>query len=316
MADADDSYDWCDLGRFVDKIDEGYDLVMGNRFKGGIEPGAMPPLHRYLGNPALSFISRLVFRAPIGDFHCGMRAFRRDAYARMNLQTSGMEFATEMVASSTHNGLRITEIPIRLYPDKRDRPPHLRSFRDGWRHLRFIVTYAPDYLYLWPGVLMLGIGLLLQALLALGPITFSGAYAGIHFLVLGGLLSILGINVLLMGVLAKLAVQNQHPMYASPFLKFLKRHFRLEWGLLAGGTLTVAGFMVNLLILHRWLSLPHSAMNDTIHPAFVATNAIGIGVVVVFGSFLLHLLLTQSTLEIRRADTSTARAESDVPLDP
>ena len=140
MADADDSYDWTSLGEFVKKMDEGYDLVMGNRFKGGIEPGAMPALHRYLGNPVLSTLARVMYGIPIADFHCGMRAFTREAFERMNPRTPGMEFATEMVINASHAGLRIAEIPTRLYPDKRDRAPHLRPFRDGWRNLRFMLA--------------------------------------------------------------------------------------------------------------------------------------------------------------------------------
>src|SRR3954471_13477847 len=165
MADADDSYDWSAIAPFVRKIREGYDLVMGNRFQGGIEPGAMPPLHRYFGNPVLSLVARVAFRSAIGDFHCGMRAFTRAAFDRMQLRTTGMEFATEMVANAAHQNLRIGEIPVVLHPDKRTRPPHLRSFRDGWRHLRFILTYAPDHLYLIPGAMMLMAGLALQATL-------------------------------------------------------------------------------------------------------------------------------------------------------
>jgi glycosyltransferase involved in cell wall biosynthesis len=190
MADADDSYDWTAIAPFVRKIREGYDLVMGNRFQGGIKDGAMPKLHRYLGNPVLSLIARIAFRTRIGDFHCGMRAFTRSAFERMQLKTTGMEFATEMVANASHQGLRIAEIPVVLYPDKRNRPPHLRSFRDGWRHLRFILTYTPDYLYLVPGALLLLPGLLLEALLARGPVTIDGAYLGIHFLALGSLLTL------------------------------------------------------------------------------------------------------------------------------
>jgi len=189
MADADDSYDWTAVAPFVRKVREGYDLVMGNRFQGGIMTGAMPKLHRYLGNPVLSWIARRAFRTDIGDFHCGMRAFTRAAFQKMQLQTTGMEFATEMVANASHQGLRIAEIPVVLYPDKRNRPPHLRSFRDGWRHLRFILTYAPDYLYLVPGILMLLPGMVLEALLARGPVIWGELYLGIHFLALGSLLS-------------------------------------------------------------------------------------------------------------------------------
>lgn len=291
MADADDSYDWLAMGPFIAKIEEGYDLVMGNRFTGGIEPGAMPPLHRYLGNPLLSFLSRSVFAVPVGDFHCGMRAFTREAYGRLGLRTAGMEFATEMIASAAHNGLRIAEIPIKLYPDKRDGPPHLRPFRDGWRHLRCIVNCAPDYLYLWPGGLLLLAGLVLLALLATGPVVVGGFYLGIHFLVLGGLLSLLGLNVLVMGVLAKIAVRQRFPGYASPFLRRLARRFRVEYGLLAGAALFAGGLAVNLYILNRWLSLAGGGMEETIHPAFIATIAMVFGVNIGFASFIVRLLL-------------------------
>lgn len=253
IADCDESYDWSDLQRFVEKVRGGYDLVMGNRFLGGIDPGAMPPLHRYFGNPVLSFISRQVFNVPIGDFHCGMRAFSRQAYERMNVQTMGMEFATEMIASSARNGLRITEIPIRLHRDKRDRKPHLRSFRDGWRHLRFIITYAPDHLYLWPGSVALAVGLVLQAVLAGGPVRIAGHYVGLHFLVLGGMLSLLGLNVLLMGLLAKAAVGVRFPGYASPLLRRLQSGFRLERWLLVAGAICAAGLTADAVILLRWL---------------------------------------------------------------
>ncbi|KHK49640.1 glycosyl transferase family 2, partial [Burkholderia sp. A9] len=161
MGDADDSYDWSNIRGFVAKIDEGYEFVIGNRFKGGIMPHAMPPLHRYLGNPVLSTIARLTCSVPVGDFHCGMRAFTREAFARMDLQTPGMEFASEMVMNAARNGLRIVEIPTVLHPDKRNRPPHLRSFRDGWRHLRFILTYAPNHVFVMPGLLLFVAGLLL-----------------------------------------------------------------------------------------------------------------------------------------------------------
>src|SRR3977135_3139873 len=176
MADADDSYDWSAIAPLVRKLQEGYDLVVGNRFRGGIQPGAMPWLHRYVGNPVLSAFTRLAFGVAVGDVHCGMRAFTKSAFERMRTATLGMEFATEMVANAAHNGLRITEVPTRLYPDKRGRAPHLRSFRDGWRHLRFILTYAPDYLYLVPGLGLLLLGLATQGALIRGPIHVGGAY--------------------------------------------------------------------------------------------------------------------------------------------
>ena len=204
MGDADDSYDWSCIGRFVDKIRSGFDLVMGNRFQGGIRPGAMTPLHRYVGNPVLSLCARIAFHAPIGDFHCGMRAFTPEAYRRMQVRTPGMEFATEMVANAVLGGLRIGEVPVVLYPDGRDRAPHLKTFRDGWRHLLFIATYAPDHLFLIPALATLSVGVLLVGLLAGGPVTIGSVYLGIHWLALGSMLTLCGISLLVFGTLAKL----------------------------------------------------------------------------------------------------------------
>src|SRR5204862_4750255 len=158
MGDADDSYDFSRLAGFVEKLRSGYELVMGNRFLGGIAPGAMPPLHRYLGNPVLTAIGRLFFRSPIRDFHCGMRGFRRDAILGLELRTTGMEFASEMVAKAALRKLRVTEVPTTLGKDGRSRPPHLRSWRDGWRHLRFLLLYSPRYLFLLPGALLVFAG--------------------------------------------------------------------------------------------------------------------------------------------------------------
>ena len=217
MADADESYDWGAIAPFVRKVEEGYDLVMGNRFRGTMVPGAMPALHRYLGNPLLSAVARVAFRTRVGDFHCGMRAFTKSAFQRMQTRTTGMEFATEMVANSCHQGLRITEVPTTLYPDRRDRAPHLRSFRDGWRHLRFIMMYAPDYLYLAPGVAMLGLGSLLLGLLALGPMDLAGLHFGIHFVALGAMLALIGFNVLNLGVLAKVVRRETVRRIARPY---------------------------------------------------------------------------------------------------
>lgn len=293
MGDADDSYDWGNIGPFVRRIQEGCDLVMGNRFRGGIEPGAMPPLHRYLGNPVLSFIARLACHAPVGDFHCGMRAFTKAAYRKMNLGTVGMEFASEMVISAARNNLRIDEIPIRLYPDKRSRPPHLRSFRDGWRHLRFIMTYAPDHLFLLPGALMLAIGLGLQALLAGGPVTFLGFHLGIHFLALGGLLTLAGYNVLNLGLLGKLIVKLKHPGLESRIASWLMNRFTLEAGLIGGGLLALGGFVADAAILLEWMRHFGEPREETVHLAFVASIAIGLGINVMFSSFLVNLLLSE-----------------------
>ena len=299
MGDGDDSYDWAAIAPFVRKIQEGYDLVIGNRFKGGILPGAMPPLHRYLGNPVLSAITRLAFGVKVGDVHCGMRAFTRDAFARLHMGTPGMEFATEMIANAARQGLRVAEVPTRLYPDKRGRPPHLRTFRDGWRHLRFILTHAPDYLYLGPGALLLGGGLLLQLLLVRGPIQLGGSTFGIHYLALGAMLTLVGFNVINLGVLAKAIMAQRYPVLKSRMLELLTGRYTLEFGLIAGALLMLVGLTVDGVILAGRLANPGEAMGGTVHLAFVATTLVVLGLNLVFSSFLLSMLITSRPSAMR-----------------
>ena len=289
MGDGDDSYDWAAIAPFVRKLEEGYDLVVGNRFRGGILPGAMPALHRYLGNPVLSAITRMAFGVRLGDVHCGMRAFTKSAFERMRTGTRGMEFATEMVANAARNGLLISEVPTRLYPDKRDRPPHLRSFRDGWRHLRFILTYAPDYLYLAPGIAMLGAGLLLQLFLIAGPVRIGDVYFGIHYVALGAMLALAGFNVVNLGVLAKAFIAQRYRALKSRTVDFVTRRFTLEGGLITGGVLMAAGLATDFVILLNWLQTPGS-MEGTVHLAFVATTMVVLGLNLVFSSFLLAMV--------------------------
>jgi len=295
MGDGDDSYDWAAIAPFVQKIEEGYDLVIGNRFQGGIFPGAMPPLHRYLGNPVLSAITRLAFGVKVGDVHCGMRAFTKEAFARLRMGTPGMEFATEMVANAAHQGLRIAEVPTRLYPDKRGRPPHLRTFRDGWRHLRFILTHDPDYLYLGPGALLLAAGLLLQLALLRGPVDVAGSRLGIHFLALGAMLALVGFNVINLGVLAKAVMAQRYPALRSRMLDLLTGRYTLEFGLIAGALLMLAGLVTDGVILANRLANPGKAMDSTVHLAFVATTMVVRGLNLMFSSFLLAMMMpTQS----------------------
>jgi glycosyltransferase involved in cell wall biosynthesis len=289
MADADESYDWSDIGRFVDKINEGFDLVIGNRFTGGIARNAMPFLHRYLGNPVLSTLARVTHRAPVGDFHCGMRAFTKSAYPKMKLRAAGMEFATEMVVNSARAGLRITEIPTSLRPDGRDRPPHLRSFRDGWRHLRFILTYAPNYLYLAPAAVLMLLGLILDAVLARGPVTIAGYYFGIHFLALGCLLTLTGFNIMNLGILAKVIANSQIPHLGSRVSYWALQRFTLEGGLIVGLLMCVAGTAIDAYILWQWLRAGGAEQQATVHTAFVATLLVVLGLNVMFSSFLLNM---------------------------
>ena len=291
MGDSDDSYDWSAIEPFVRKISEGYDLVIGNRFRGGIEPGAMPPLHRYLGNPVLSVIARIAFRMNIGDVHCGMRAFTPEAFDAMQTTTNGMEFATEMIANASHQRLRIGEIPTRLYPDKRDRPPHLRSFRDGWRHLRFLLTYAPDHLYLAPGLAMLVTGLAMQFALAAGPLQIGAAHFGLHYLALGGMLSLVGFNLINLGVLAKTLMAQRYRGLTSRVVALLRRRFSVETGIIASAVIGLPGVVIDLAILVRWLADPSRAMGETVHAAFVATTMVVLAANVAFSSFLLNMIL-------------------------
>jgi hypothetical protein len=292
MGDSDDSYDWSSIGDFVRKIEEGNDLVMGNRFRGGIEKGAMPWHHRYFGNPVLSAIARLYCKAPIGDFHCGMRAFTKEGYSRMNLQTKGMEFASEMIVSATRNNLKIAEIPTKLYPDKRSRPPHLRSFRDGWRHLKFLMTYAPDHVLLWPGFLLLLPGLLLMALLCAGPTTVGSFYMGAHFLALGCMMTMLGASALTLWMLSKRVMIYKHPSQQAGLGAGILNALTLERQLILGTILIVLGIGIDGTILIQWLSVGGS-MESTVHPAFAATTLVEVGLNLVFSAFVLNLITNE-----------------------
>lgn len=290
MADADDSYDWSDLDGFIDQLEDGAELVMGNRFAGGIEPRAMPPLHRYLGNPLLSAAGRWLHQSRVRDFHCGMRGFTREAFRKMGPRSPGMEFASEMVINAQRARLDIREVPIRLYPDKRDRPPHLRSFRDGWRHLRFIIAHAPDTLYLAPGLILLVAGVVGLAVLARGPITLFSQYFGIHFVALSAMATLIGLSAILLGMLAKVAIAIYQPVERGRVVPWLKRGRPLEWLVGTGAVLGTAGFIGDALLAFRWL-LVGGPMEQSVHLTFVITTACVAGVVMVLSGFVLKLLL-------------------------
>jgi hypothetical protein len=267
----------------------------------------MPTLHRYLGNPVLSMLARVTHGAPIGDFHCGMRAFTKAAYERMRLRTTGMEFATEMVVNSVRAGLRVTEVPTKLRPDGRDRPPHLRSFRDGWRHLRFILTYAPNYLYLAPGGLMMLLGLIVVGMLAGGPILIGQQYVGVHFLALGCVLTLTGFNICHLGVLAKVISASQLASFDSRVTRWALREFTLEGGLILGALMFLAGAGIDGWILWTWLEHGRGPQEETVHVAFVATLLIVLGLNVVFSSFLLSMFASDHLHRLADNDASATR---------
>lgn len=291
MGDADDSYDFSALEGFVEQLRAGHDLVMGNRFRGGLRPGAMPALHRYLGNPLLSGIGRLFFHSPAGDFHCGLRGFSRAAYARMHLQTTGMEFASEMVIAATLRGMAITEVPIVLHKDGRSRPPHLRSWRDGWRHLRFMLLYSPNWLFLMPGILLLVLGLTAGARLTVGPLVFGRAILDIHSLLVAGFLVILGFQAVTFALFTKLFAAREGFLPEDAWSRLAGR-VGLERGLAVGVLVALAGAGLLLAAVHSWSSVRFGQLDPRVsmRQAIPAVVLLVLGLQTILSSFLFSLL--------------------------
>ena len=306
MGDSDDSYDWTEIGRFIEPLRQGADMVMGTRLKGEIKPGAMPFLHRYLGNPVLTWILNVLFRTGISDSHCGMRSFTREAYDRMHLRTTGMEFASEMVIKASKAKLRIVEIPITLHPDKRTRAPHLRTWRDGWRHLRFMLMYSPTGLFLVPGLVLLLLGVLLQAVLYPGPLHLFGVELDLHTMMLGSLLTILGVQVITTGLFAKVYSYERHFDQQDPLLRGLAKHFNLEKGLVIGLVLFLLGFGLDLGVAITWIRGGFGELS-ALRPALVAGTLMAVGGQVIFSSFFLSMLSVQ-VAELRE-DATPAPAQ-------
>ena len=292
MGDADDSYDFAHLGPFIDRLREGHDLVMGNRFAGGIRPGAMPWIHRYVGNPVLTGILNLFFHSPIHDAHCGLRGFRKDANARLRLQTPGMEFASEMVVKACLHRQRITEVPTTLHPDGRDRPPHLRSFRDGWRHLSFLLLMCPKWLYLIPSILLLGAGLALMAWLTPGPRPVGSVTFDVHTMLLGALWVNLGYQTLWFWAFAKVHGWVSGLLPGETFPVRLFKHLNLERGLLAGAALLAAGVGLNACLAYWWYDAGMGPMDVsvTLRYAVWGSTVMALGAQTIYSSFFLSIL--------------------------
>ena len=292
MGDADDSYDFTRLEAFVEKLRQGHPLVMGNRFRGGIRPGAMPLLHRYLGNPVLSFIGRLLFRSPVGDFHCGLRGFDRAAVGALDLRTAGMEFASELVVKAALAGWNIAEVPVVLHPDGRGRPPHLRSWRDGWRHLRFLLLFSPRWLFLYPGLALLASGSALTAVLYFTPLHVGGAGLDIHSMLYASAGSILGLQLCLFALFARVSAQNAGLLPPRPALDRLLGALTLERGLLGGLAVAAAGLAWSAAAFWQWRETgfgaldPRLVMRDTIPAAALMVG----GTEIMLASFLLSVL--------------------------
>jgi hypothetical protein len=252
MGDADDSYDFANLDAFVERLRAGDELVMGNRFRGGIAPGAMPPLHRYLGKTVLTTNGRVLFGSPTKDFHSGLRGFSRSAIQSLDLRTTGMEFASEMVVKATLRGLRISEVPTTLEKDGRSRPPHLRSWRDGWRHLRFLLMLSPRWLFFAPGGVLIALGAFLLALVLPGPFLIGGVRLGIHTLVASAAMVVLGTQTITFGILAKQFGINAGILPDNRGSSRLRQLFSLERAVFIGSTVFLVGFGFMLWALTTW----------------------------------------------------------------
>ena len=292
MGDADDSYDFTNLGPFLEKLRAGYELVMGNRFKGGIAPRAMPPLHKYLGNPVLTGIGRIFFRSPCGDFHCGLRGFSKSAIQRLDLRTRGMEFASETVVKASLHGLRITEVPTTLSVDGRNRPPHLRSWRDGWRHLRFLLLYSPRWLFLYPGLVLMLVGAVASGWLLVGPRVVDGITFDIHTFLYAAMAIVIGYQTVLFAIFTKVFAITEGLLPEDPRLKTLFNYIKLETGILAGALLLLAGIGLSVYALSFWSSTSFGPLDPsrTLRLVIPAVTLIALGLQTVLSSFFLSIL--------------------------
>jgi glycosyltransferase involved in cell wall biosynthesis len=292
IADADDSYDLSRLEPFVDALRGGAELVMGNRFLGGIEPGAMPTLNRYVGNPILTRLGRLLFRSPSGDFHCGMRAFRRSSILSLGLRTAGMEFASEMVVRATLAELQIVEVPVTLSPDGRTRAPHLRPWRDGWRHLRFLFLYSPRWLFFYPGIALMLVGLALGIALLPGPLHIGSVGLDVNAFVYCAVAVIVGFQAVLFSVLARAFAVGAGLLPPSRNTERIFRIVTLEVGLAVGALLLLAGVGLSIYTVLFWSGRSFGALStsSTIRLVVPAAMLMILGLETVLASFFLSIL--------------------------
>ena len=296
MGDADDSYDFSRLEAFLDKLRAGYALVVGNRFRGGIRPGAMPALHRHLGNPLLSFVGRLFFHTRIGDFHCGLRGFDRHAALSLDLRTAGMEFASELIVKAALARWRIAEVPTVLYPDGRPGRPHLRTWRDGWRHLRFLLIFSPRWLFLYPGLVLFASGIALTTALYFAPLRLLGAGLDIHTMLYASAGALLGLQLCLFALFARTSAHAAGLLPKHAGLERVLKLFYLERGLLAGLTLLLLGLVWSAMAFWQWRESgfgaldPRVVMRETIPASALMVG----GTEVMLASFLLSLMRWKS----------------------
>ncbi len=292
MGDSDDSYDFSALDPFVAKLAEGYDLVMGNRFLGGIAPGAMPWKNRYIGNPVLTWVGRVLFRCPAKDFHCGLRGFRKDAFLKMDLRTTGMEYASEMVIKATQFGMRICEVPTTLSPDGRSRPPHLRPWRDGWRHLRFMLLFSPRWLFMIPGAVVFFGSLVAYLMLLGGPIMVRGLVFDIHTLLFCEAGVVLGALTLSTGLAVRLFGMREGLLNEHPLLDWVRRSPALEIGGATGALMLLGGMLLGGLAVSEWAAAGFGPLfhGGTIRQVSVSTLLFVLGGIVLMSSLVIGFL--------------------------
>jgi glycosyltransferase involved in cell wall biosynthesis len=305
MGDSDDSYDFSALQPFVEKLRDGYDLVLGNRFRGGISSGAMPPLHRYLGNPVLTAVGRLFFHSPCGDFHCGLRGFDKAAIIGLDLQAPGMEFASEMVVKATVSKLRIAEVPTTLSPDGRNRPPHLRSWRDGWRHLRFLLLFSPRWLFLFPGFALFLTGLCAMAWLLPKPRTVGGVTLDVHTLLYASLAVTVGFQSMLFWIFAKVYGMREGIVPWDARFRSVISVLTLEVGLAAGLLLLLLGLGLGIYALASWNIAGLGALrpSETMRLVIPSATAILLAFEIAYGAFFLSVLEIRATRPVQTRDS-------------
>jgi glycosyltransferase involved in cell wall biosynthesis len=292
IGDADDSYDFLELMPFLTKLREGYELVMGDRFAGGIKPGAMPFLHRYLGNPVLSFLGRLFFKTEIRDFHCGLRGFKRDAILRLDLHTTGMEFASEMIVKASLYGLKITQVPTILYPDGRSKPPHLHTWSDGWRHLRFLLLFSPRWLFLYPGIAAVAVGVAVYFWLLPGPRKVGFVYLDINTLLYAALSVLMGVQAILFALLTKRFGISEGFLPPDIGIDRLFKVINLERGIVTGVIFIALGIASSIAALIYWEGQGFGTLNPSVSMRLVIPGVIlfAVGFQIILSSFFLSIL--------------------------
>lgn len=292
MGDADDSYDFSALTPFLERLREGADLVMGNRFRGGIKPGAMPWQNRYIGNPVLTAIGKILFRSPLGDFHCGLRGYSIEAFRRMGLRTLGMEFASEMVLKATLLGMKISEVPTVLSPDGRSRPPHLRRWRDGWRHLRFMLLYSPNWLFLYPGLILMILGFCTVGILLPGPLQIAGRHLDVHTMAYAATGVLIGFKAVVFSFLSSIFSMRSGLLPKRRIPDFLFEIFKLEVGLILGIVLALMGLAGALSSVWIWSNQSFGPLvtSETMRIVIPSILTLSLGCEIILVSFYVSLL--------------------------